>query len=212
MITYIITAKYTGNPLEVFVAERLRQEFSVTPWHQENRLASVGFFSGEDVHELRLIVDVLYDDHGLCHWTESTLQRIFKEVPAYPATLIHTTADLLWTPPGEGAMLCEVNHTADRLTPGQVQVLFGQRVQVYRRLKSTYVSGFKRWYSVPVAKVGGIFIGVRTLQQGRREFEDGWYFRPSGYFQAALVATDPRRRPVLVPISEVTYCLPKEEP
>lgn len=52
----------------------------------------------------------------------------------------------------------------------------------------------------------GIYIGYRTLVNGRREVEDemGYVFEPKEYFRAALVVFSARTKPVLVPMSEVT--------
>lgn len=45
----------------------------------------------------------------------------------------------------------------------------------------------------------GIFLGVRYLQNGLREFDDGYIFIPESYIKAALVCFSKRENPVYVP-------------
>ncbi|MFA5380260.1 MAG: hypothetical protein WC455_31145 [Dehalococcoidia bacterium] len=62
----------------------------------------------------------------------------------------------------------------------------------------------KIWERKP-AKISGIYIGYRTLCDGKREWEDeaGYIFFPELYFPAALIAEGPRKRPVLVPVDSI---------
>ena len=129
-----------------------------------------------------------------------------------PAQLLDSSMEFQWLPPFPGAEPCEVNHAAPHLTSKQVQELFGRQVTINRQLKTIYISGYKRWYSSPIESVNGIFIGVRTLQQGRRTRDtDGCNFYPDGYLQGALVVVDPYKRPLYTPVTKVITQLNKPQ-
>jgi hypothetical protein len=57
----------------------------------------------------------------------------------------------------------------------------------------------------------GIVVGIRTISNGTRKWvgsEEGYEYTPTEYLQAALVAFDLRRKPVLVPIDAVQVVNP----
>lgn len=50
----------------------------------------------------------------------------------------------------------------------------------------------------------GIYIGYRTLCNGNWGYEDGWpLWMGNDHFQAALIVTNPRQKPILVPFSSL---------
>lgn len=64
----------------------------------------------------------------------------------------------------------------------------------------------KVWEACPCTPRLGVYIGYRTLVNGRREVEDevGYIFTPTAYIRAALVVFSTRTKPVLVPVDEIT--------
>lgn len=44
----------------------------------------------------------------------------------------------------------------------------------------------------------GVIVGIRNLSNGKRFYNDGVTFEPTGYMRAYLVAYDMRRKPVYV--------------
>jgi hypothetical protein len=57
------------------------------------------------------------------------------------------------------------------------------------------------------AKITGLFIGIRTLYDGDREWwgeDEGYTFKPRSHFRAALVVPSERENPVLVPLDSIS--------
>jgi hypothetical protein len=84
----------------------------------------------------------------------------------------------------------------------------GDSVAFTTTLKRTSVYSSGRWDKewTPTSKGGsGILIGLRILADGVNEhcLDEPISFQATNYFKAALVATDLRRRPVLVPLDSV---------
>jgi hypothetical protein len=64
----------------------------------------------------------------------------------------------------------------------------------------------KYWGRTP-AKITGLFIGIRTLYDGDREWwgeDTGYTFTPRSHFRAALVVPSERENPVLVPLDSIS--------
>lgn len=86
---------------------------------------------------------------------------------------------------------------------------FGTRVRVSAKLRrgaDVYSHGRrgKLWMRTPIAPREAIYIGKRTLSDGKRETEDVgegviYIYWPERYFSAALVVFNERERPALVP-------------
>lgn len=75
-----------------------------------------------------------------------------------------------------------------------------QAKQVRHRLEKTWVTNT---FAIPQR---GLLIGYRTLANGAAVYEgaeEGTIFYPSDYVRAALVATDLKRKPVLVPLTHL---------
>jgi hypothetical protein len=51
--------------------------------------------------------------------------------------------------------------------------------------------------------ISGVVVGVRTLADGKIIVTDGREFHPTHTFRAVMVATDIRRKPVLVKIEDI---------
>jgi hypothetical protein len=56
------------------------------------------------------------------------------------------------------------------------------------------------WSRLEGVPVDGIYIGYRTVYDGRREYDDeyGAYFEPTSHQEVWLIVEDPRRKPVFV--------------
>lgn len=91
----------------------------------------------------------------------------------------------------------------------------GQRVcytQKYVRLteRKLHESGrftevHKTWKPVPEGGTG-IFLGMRTLSNGTRDWESdevGYIFNPKEHFKVALISPSPDRNPIYVPLEDV---------
>ena len=85
----------------------------------------------------------------------------------------------------------------------------GERVRVDHRLvRQVHDRSRKVWvYEDLLVEQEGLVVGVRTLSNGKRDWESVddfgggggyWEYQPSAYFRALLVVTDLRRRPFLV--------------
>lgn len=75
-----------------------------------------------------------------------------------------------------------------------------------RRQKREGYGTQKFWEAAPTAPRTGIFIGWRTISDGRRVWEgseEGFSYSPSSYLRAALVVFTPRTKPVLVPVDQI---------
>ena len=93
---------------------------------------------------------------------------------------------------------------------------FGQRVSFTHKLKRIITSrrltthsgieytlhNWKVWEQEPYDCRGAIFLGIRTLKNGTREFDNeyGWSFNPKEYFKAALICPTDKINPVFVPL------------
>jgi hypothetical protein len=84
---------------------------------------------------------------------------------------------------------------------------FGDRVTVkarlvrYMRYEKWESYSIKYWKSEAMGKPRkGIFLGQRTLQNGRRitDYELGCIFEPTEYIKAYLVCTSPNEKPFFV--------------
>ncbi len=52
----------------------------------------------------------------------------------------------------------------------------------------------------------GLYLGTRTLQNGRIHYdEDGTYFTADEYFKAALICPSPNRNPIYVPLPCLSF-------
>lgn len=89
-------------------------------------------------------------------------------------------------------------------------IKLGDKVNVTATLqrRSRYLGRYqgteKRWETKVLPNPrSGIYIGYRTLQNGKTVFEgseEGYHFEPSEHFRAVLVVFSERERPVLVPM------------
>lgn len=68
----------------------------------------------------------------------------------------------------------------------------------------------KFWDAWEITPRTGLYIGGRTLSNGRRWYEDeaGAVYEPESYFRAALVVFSGREKPVLVPLD----CMQEAQP
>jgi hypothetical protein len=90
--------------------------------------------------------------------------------------------------------------------------VFGDLVTVYAVLKRRRrhlergQGERKYWQPWPINKRTGLYIGYRTLYDGRVDWIDseaGTVFYPESHFQAALVVFSERERPALVPFDKL---------
>ena len=60
----------------------------------------------------------------------------------------------------------------------------------------------KYWDTKTIEPREGVYIGMRTLANGERWWEDevGYVFEPKEHFRAALVVFSERENPVLIPL------------
>ena len=61
---------------------------------------------------------------------------------------------------------------------------------------------WKIWEKWPYSTGHGLFLGVRTLSNGTREFweDEGYTFIPKEYFRVALICPSTTKNPVYVPL------------
>lgn len=67
-------------------------------------------------------------------------------------------------------------------------------------------SAEKFWENCTIQPRRAVFLGLRTLSNGRRDVEDevGYIYEPREYFSAALVCFSARENPVYVPLAALT--------
>ena len=87
---------------------------------------------------------------------------------------------------------------------------FGQFVTVNaiykRRGAATSGASRKVWEAKPITPCDALYVGWRTLSNGRVTWEDsevGYVFWPEEHFKAALVIFSEREKPVFVPIDAI---------
>jgi hypothetical protein len=80
---------------------------------------------------------------------------------------------------------------------------YGQRVTATATLKRQWLSGGVKTWEERTAVVSGIYLGTRTLRNGRVTcyHDEGYAFHVTDVFKAALVSPGPNRNPVYVPLT-----------
>lgn len=70
-------------------------------------------------------------------------------------------------------------------------------------------SAEKFWESCTIEPRQAVFLGLRTLSNGRRDVEDevGYVYEPREYFQVALVVFSARENPVYAPLAALAGVL-----
>ena len=83
----------------------------------------------------------------------------------------------------------------------------GDRVVFTARLQRAHHKIGTRvyWKQIETNPRDGIYIGTRTLWDGKRSLEDevGYIFEPISHFEAALVVFAERQKPIFVPLDAI---------
>ena len=97
----------------------------------------------------------------------------------------------------------------------------GAKVTATKRIFRHQLEGVKanrkEWYTPNWARhkpINGIYIGVRTYQNGTVEWEDdvGMTFMPDEWIKVALIVTDARQKPIPVLYSDMSPTPPPDQP
>lgn len=84
---------------------------------------------------------------------------------------------------------------------------FGDRVEITRKLVRRYdtFTSSKIWVDVEHVAKGCIFLGYRTVSNGRREWLDecGYTYSPTGHFRVAVVCPGEHRNQLYVPVDAI---------
>lgn len=91
---------------------------------------------------------------------------------------------------------------------------FGQKITINHKLKRIVKyngaqNDDKIWVKEAIEETEAIVIGIRTLSEGYRAYEEdmGFLYYPQKYIKALLVATDIRRNPFYVTFENEGYDL-----
>jgi hypothetical protein len=96
----------------------------------------------------------------------------------------------------------------------------GEKIVVekyYKRVKYHEDNGhgwqqrMKEWRETAMRPTVGVIVGVRTVSNGRTDYEDdaGYIYSPKKFFRAILVSTSLYRLPILVPFETSTELIEK---
>lgn len=147
------------------------------------------------------IVDALYAEHAPPATDPlDALRLAVADGVAAPGASVTVSADLV------RLALTRLEATQPGPHGFGVRVVIAATLQRWRRTVNR--REVRHWDRTPLAApVSGILIGWRTLSDGRVQYdEDGLSeFCPDAHFRAALVATGPHRRPVLVREEDLRY-------
>ncbi len=77
---------------------------------------------------------------------------------------------------------------------------YGDRIDITERYKVLKSGNYRSWTTEPYRRDGCIFLGTRTIKEGRTYHDDGCYFVASKYIRAMLVSINATQNPIYVPL------------
>lgn len=91
------------------------------------------------------------------------------------------------------------------------EIILGEKITVekeYKRVRrwdysKDHGQRMKEWEMKPIKPITGVIVGIRTLSNGRTDFDNeaGYMYSPNYFFKALLVSVSLYRKPILVPLT-----------